>query len=111
MPPASACPSASAAARTRVGRRRIRYDAADFRSRRGRVPFRIPETFRLVTSSLYVLYNPSMELAERLHRLGTETAFSVSLAAADWAGRGNRVFPFHLGDLVGLFIAFAGVLL
>ena len=39
------------------------------------------------------------ELAERLGRLGTETAFAVSLAAAEWAGRGNRVFPFHLGDI------------
>lgn len=40
-----------------------------------------------------------MALAERLTNLGTETAFSVSLAAADWAAQGNRVFPFHLGDI------------
>ena len=40
-----------------------------------------------------------LALADRLDRLGTETAFSVSLAAAEWASRGNRVFPFHLGDL------------
>jgi aspartate/methionine/tyrosine aminotransferase len=40
-----------------------------------------------------------MALAERLDRLGTETAFAVSLAAAEWAAKGNRVFPFHLGDL------------
>ena len=40
-----------------------------------------------------------MQLAGRLDRLGTETAFSVSLAAADWASRGNRVYPFHLGDM------------
>ena len=40
-----------------------------------------------------------MALAERLSNLGTETAFSVSLAAADWASQGNRVFPFHLGDI------------
>ncbi len=40
-----------------------------------------------------------MHLAHRLDRLGTETAFAVSAAAADWAARGNRVFPFHLGDL------------
>ena len=40
-----------------------------------------------------------MALAERLGNLGTETAFSVSLAAADWASKGNRVFPFHLGDI------------
>jgi len=40
-----------------------------------------------------------MQLADRLDRLGTETAFAVSLAAADWASQGNRVFPFHLGDI------------
>ncbi len=40
-----------------------------------------------------------MALAERLDRLGTETAFAVSLAAAEWAAQGNRVYPFHLGDL------------
>ncbi len=40
-----------------------------------------------------------MQLAERLGRLGTETAFAVSAAAADWAARGNRVYPFHLGDI------------
>jgi aspartate/methionine/tyrosine aminotransferase len=40
-----------------------------------------------------------MQLAQRLERLGTETAFAVSAAAADWAGRGNRVYPFHLGDI------------
>jgi enolase len=40
-----------------------------------------------------------MKLATRLQNLGTETAFAVSLAAADWAAKGNRVFPFHLGDM------------
>ncbi|MDO8363132.1 MAG: aminotransferase class I/II-fold pyridoxal phosphate-dependent enzyme [Actinomycetota bacterium] len=40
-----------------------------------------------------------MALAERLSNLGTETAFAVSLAAADWASQGNRVYPFHLGDI------------
>jgi len=40
-----------------------------------------------------------MALAERLSKLGTETAFSVSLAAAEWGAKGNRIFPFHLGDL------------
>ena len=40
-----------------------------------------------------------MALAERLTNLGTETAFAVSLAAADWASKGNRVYPFHLGDI------------
>jgi aspartate/methionine/tyrosine aminotransferase len=38
-------------------------------------------------------------LAERLNHLGTETAFAVSLAAAEWAAKGNKVFPFHLGDI------------
>jgi aspartate/methionine/tyrosine aminotransferase len=40
-----------------------------------------------------------MQLADRLGRLGTETAFAVSAAAADWAALGNRVYPFHLGDI------------
>ncbi len=40
-----------------------------------------------------------MALASRTERLGTETAFAVSLAAADWAAKGNRVYPFHLGDI------------
>ena len=40
-----------------------------------------------------------MALATRLERLGTETAFSVSLAAAEWGAKGNRIFAFHLGDL------------
>lgn len=40
-----------------------------------------------------------MQLAKRQELLGTETAFAVSLAAAEWAARGNRVFPFHLGDI------------
>jgi len=38
-------------------------------------------------------------LADRLQRLGTETAFAVSQAAAEWAAAGNRVYPFHHGDL------------
>jgi aspartate/methionine/tyrosine aminotransferase len=40
-----------------------------------------------------------MALATRLANLGTETAFAVSQAAADWGSKGNRIFPFHLGDL------------
>ncbi|GAA4285620.1 pyridoxal phosphate-dependent aminotransferase [Brevibacterium daeguense] len=40
-----------------------------------------------------------MKLARRLERLGTETAFSVANAAADWSARGNTVYPFHLGDI------------
>jgi aspartate/methionine/tyrosine aminotransferase len=34
-----------------------------------------------------------------LSRLGTETAFAVSLAAAEWGAKGNTIYPFHLGDL------------
>ena len=38
-------------------------------------------------------------LAERLNNLGTETAFAVSLAAAEWGAKGNKIYPFHLGDI------------
>jgi len=38
-------------------------------------------------------------LAARVSRLGTETAFAVSLEASQWAAKGNKVYPFHLGDL------------
>ena len=37
--------------------------------------------------------------ADRVRRLGTETAFAVSAEAAEWASRGHKVYPFHLGDL------------
>jgi aspartate/methionine/tyrosine aminotransferase len=40
-----------------------------------------------------------MKIAERISRLGTETAFAVSAEAAEFAGRGNKVYPFHLGDI------------
>jgi aspartate/methionine/tyrosine aminotransferase len=40
-----------------------------------------------------------VKLADRLDRLGTETAFAVAATAADWVSKGNEVFPFHLGDL------------
>lgn len=40
-----------------------------------------------------------MKLASRLDNLGTETAFAVAAAAADWKSKGNEVYPFHLGDL------------
>jgi aspartate/methionine/tyrosine aminotransferase len=40
-----------------------------------------------------------MKLASHLKYLGTETAFAVSDAAADWQKRGNKVYPFHLGDI------------
>src|SRR5665647_918758 len=38
-------------------------------------------------------------IADRVRRLGTETAFAVSAEAAEWASRGHKVYPFHLGDL------------
>ena len=38
-------------------------------------------------------------LAERVSRLGTETAFAVSAEANDWKALGHTVYPFHLGDL------------
>jgi aspartate/methionine/tyrosine aminotransferase len=40
-----------------------------------------------------------MRLAERLSRLGTETAFAVSAEAAKHVAAGNKVYPFHLGDM------------
>lgn len=40
-----------------------------------------------------------MELADRLERLGTETAFAVSAEAKGYAAAGNKLFPFHLGDI------------
>lgn len=40
-----------------------------------------------------------MKLAERIGRLGTETAFAVSADAREWADQGHEVYPFHLGDM------------
>ena len=40
-----------------------------------------------------------MRIADRIRRLGTETAFAVGAEATAFAARGKRVFPFHLGDL------------
>ena len=40
-----------------------------------------------------------MRIANRIARLGTETAFAVSAEAATFAAEGNRIFPFHLGDI------------
>ena len=40
-----------------------------------------------------------MRTADRIARLGTETAFAVSAEAAAHAAMGNVVFPFHLGDM------------
>ena len=38
-------------------------------------------------------------VASRMGRLGTETAMAISVEAGAHAAAGNRVFPFHLGDL------------
>lgn len=38
-------------------------------------------------------------LADRINRLGSETAFIVASQAAAHAASGNQVYPFHLGDL------------
>ena len=40
-----------------------------------------------------------MKIADRISRLGTETAFAVSAEAAAFAAKGNKVYPFHLGDM------------
>lgn len=40
-----------------------------------------------------------MKFSDQLTKLGTETAFAVSAQAADWAAKGNKVYPFHLGDI------------
>ena len=40
-----------------------------------------------------------MAIAERISRLGTETAFAVGARAAAFAAEGNKVYPFHLGDM------------
>jgi aspartate/methionine/tyrosine aminotransferase len=40
-----------------------------------------------------------MKLAKRLDNLGTETAFAVAAAATAWAAQGNKIYPFHLGDI------------
>jgi aspartate/methionine/tyrosine aminotransferase len=38
-------------------------------------------------------------VAERMSRLGTETAFAVSAEANEWKALGHTVYPFHLGDI------------
>ena len=38
-------------------------------------------------------------MAERIGRLGTETAFAVSAEANAWRALGHTVYPFHLGDM------------
>jgi len=39
------------------------------------------------------------KFSTRYGRLGTETAFAVGADAAAWASKGNKVYPFHLGDM------------
>ncbi|MEE8399484.1 MAG: aminotransferase class I/II-fold pyridoxal phosphate-dependent enzyme [Desulfobacterales bacterium] len=40
-----------------------------------------------------------MRIADRISNLGTETAFAVSAEAAAFAAKGNKIYPFHLGDM------------
>ena len=40
-----------------------------------------------------------MKYSNQLQKLGTETAFAVSAKAKKWAEKGNKVYPFHLGDI------------
>lgn len=40
-----------------------------------------------------------MRMADRIDRLGTETAFAVGAEATAFAAEGNVVYPFHLGDM------------
>ena len=40
-----------------------------------------------------------IKYSDKLVNLGTETAFAVSGDANEHAHKGNRVFPFHLGDI------------
>lgn len=40
-----------------------------------------------------------MRLAERICRLGTETAFAISQQTAEYAKKEKKVYPFHLGDM------------
>ncbi len=39
------------------------------------------------------------KFADRIASLGTETAFAVSAEAAAFVAKGNKVYPFHLGDI------------
>ncbi len=40
-----------------------------------------------------------IKIADRIMRLGTETAFAVSAEAVAFAAQGHKVYPFHLGDM------------
>ena len=39
------------------------------------------------------------DFSHRLQSLGTETAFLVSKDANEFAAKGNKIYPFHLGDI------------
>jgi aspartate/methionine/tyrosine aminotransferase len=41
----------------------------------------------------------TVPIAQRMSRIGTETAFAVSLEAANLARQGKKIYPFHLGDM------------
>jgi aspartate/methionine/tyrosine aminotransferase len=41
----------------------------------------------------------AIPIAERMGRIGTETAFAVSLEASQLARQGKKIYPFHLGDM------------
>ena len=41
----------------------------------------------------------AIPVAERMSRLGTETAFAVSMEAGQLAAKGKKIYPFHLGDM------------
>jgi aspartate/methionine/tyrosine aminotransferase len=47
----------------------------------------------------YLRKGVAMKFADRIQRLGTETAFAVSSEAAAWAAQGHTIYPFHLGDM------------
>jgi aspartate/methionine/tyrosine aminotransferase len=44
-------------------------------------------------------FGRTADLADRVQRLGTETAFAVSAEANAWREQGHTVYPFHLGDM------------
>ena len=41
----------------------------------------------------------NIPIADRMSRIGTETAFAVSLEANQLARQGKKIYPFHLGDM------------
>lgn len=60
--------------------------------------------FYLSTMGMYLYtkrdkMGKTVQLADRVKDLGIETAFVVAAQAAAHAAAGNKVYPFHLGDL------------